>query len=343
LADRPAEKKDRAAAIEKALADVRAEVGSHGGSREAWAKQLAPFRADVAAIKEAKDWVKPGADNFRFMDKGVNLLALDRLEPPAEGKGPVEAIVSINKQLQARDIDLIVVVIPDKEAVYPDKLSKNCPADRAVNVAANQLLDDLLSQDVEVIDLYKTFRDYRTADKDATRLYQLWDTHWHNAASALAAKEIAARLKRYDVVRAALAKENPFTTEPGSRPGKTDLGGPGAKAKAETDKSLWDPFVAIKTRDGKPYADDPSAPILLFSDSFGFISIHLSAHLPAQVANEIHMPIAHLYREGMGPQVPVELGKDMRANPDVRRRVVVWTAVARTFNRTRWATVELPK
>lgn len=346
---------DKPPTREQAIAQTRAviagHVKSHGGSWEAWGRSLEKFRADLREHLARKDWVKHGIDDFKFMGKTLDVALMDQLpaEPAATvpatqsaaspQRDPLETIIATTRALQARGIDVIVVPIPDKIAVYPDKLSVNAPEDRLVAVAMYRAMDHLLANGVEVVDLYTLYRDYRQASGDKVRLYQKMDTHWHNVAAQLAAGEIVRRLKRYDFVQEALKKDNPFVVKADTRAGKSDLAGKDGKARVAADPDLNDAFRAVAFADGRPYADDPDSPIVMFSDSFGMLNMHNGGYTPAQVAYGIRMPIAHVCREGIGPQVPVTLAREEKGKLG-KRKVVIWTCVAREFaSAKRWVPV----
>jgi hypothetical protein len=327
---RAAEIKARAEAVAKTVADLTAELKAHGGTYEAWAKSLDAFRQDIRAANKQPDWVKTGREGWHFMNKDLDFVLSDRVKTAAEGVGALETITDVDRQLKAHGIDLIVVLIPDKLVVYADKLCPHTPRDGAVAVAPKRLMLDLAQKDVEVVDLYTLFHDERVKGKDAERLYQKWDTHWHNAAARLAAKAVAERLKRYEFVKQALAKPPLFTTRPGTRPGDGDMANGRANVNVKGDPDLVDKYVSV-LKDGRPYEDAEESPVLVMTDSFGEKNMANGGHFAAHVALNINLPVSHHQQQGGGAQVPTVLAREDRDTLP-SRRVVVWTMVARTLS-----------
>lgn len=318
----------RAESIRQALAAMDAELKeSGGGSWKAWAERLEPFRADFREKLAAKHPVK---HNFRLDGTGIRLTLADSVDEMPNGRRPFDCIVHTSEQLKGRGIDLIVAFIPDKVAIYPDYLSEEAPADGIVAIQMKRLMRDLLAKDVECVDLYTAFRDARRKTGDKVHLYYDYDRHWRNAGCRVAAEEIAKRLMRYDFVRKALATGNPYTTKPHRRTDghKTD-----------------DVMLVVRKADGRRYGDVGSSPIILTTDSYGMYNMHLKAHLTAQVAVHVGMPLTFLCQQGLWDNMPLELAKlDKSRGYLAGRRVVVWTLIGRAlgYGGRAWSRVPIP-
>ena len=75
---------------------------------------------------------------------------------------PIAAIVDFRDQLAAHGIRLVVMPVPNKESVYPDRLTSRAEPRRGVLAPRTQdLLDTLRAANVEVIDLFKEFGEAR--------------------------------------------------------------------------------------------------------------------------------------------------------------------------------------
>ena len=110
---------------------------------------------------------------------------------------PVAAIVDFRDQLAAHGIRLVVMPVPNKESVYPDRLTSRAEPRRGVLAPRTRdLLDTLRAANVEVIDLFKEFGEARQQTGVAFQapLYLAQDTHWSPAGVDLAAKAVARRL-----------------------------------------------------------------------------------------------------------------------------------------------------
>ncbi len=300
-------------------------IQDHGGSFEAWAESLAPFRQAL----QAADF-RRARDGWSFRPADRNLLLLDHLDERPSGRCPFEAMVHLDRQLKARGIDLIVVPIPDKTAIYPDYVVGDAaPTDRIVSVAAMRLLLRLTEADVEVIDLYTPFHRHRHVDRNPAPLYYgQGDTHWRNLGMRLASERIAERLMRYPAVRDAQARGNLYKGQPFRRED-------GFKA---------DDVLLVRTRDGADYGDDPRSPFLLTGDSYAFYNSHLRSHFTAQVALHAGLPLDLLFREGLWGNMPVELARRGQAGGYLgHRKAVIYTFIARSLTESAWPRVDLPE
>jgi hypothetical protein len=84
--------------------------------------------------------------------------------------------------------------------------------DRLVAVAAKRMMRDLLTNDVDVMDLFTAYRDKRQETQDKTPVYYYHeDAHWRNLAAQIAGEKIGERSRRYDFVQKALAGGNRYT------------------------------------------------------------------------------------------------------------------------------------
>jgi len=175
-------------------------------------------RALFATLRDAGNPVVTGREGWLFYRSGVEALFLaDRPRPREAGsawvdpepgetsrESVVKAIVHFRDQLRQRGVQLLVVPVPDKASVYPDRLSL-----RAANrwhefrSPTEGLLADLHSLNVETVDLFAAFRDAREKDA-AVRLerpyYLAHDTHWTPAGARLAAETVAAKLRQLNWV-----------------------------------------------------------------------------------------------------------------------------------------------
>ena len=104
----------------------------------------------------------------------------------------VRAIVRFRDQLRERGIQLLVVPVPGKPSVYPDKLTGRA-AGREVDSPTLALIHDLRGRGVETVDLFSAFRAARRQNAD---LYLARDTHWTPQGAALAAEIVGQRLQQ---------------------------------------------------------------------------------------------------------------------------------------------------
>jgi hypothetical protein len=190
------------------------------------------------------------------------------------------------------------------------------------------LFKKLLENDVEIIDLYAAFNEFRKKDQDKHHLfYGKTDSHWRNQGAQVAAEQIAERLKRYDVVQKNLAAGNPYTTEPFHR----DPGQP-----------KEDDVLLIRAGGGAKYGDVGNSPFILTCDSYGYYNSHLSSHLTAQVTRHTATPMTLMFKLGLSGNMSVELAKADRGGSYLQgRRAILWTFIARFFIESSWPKVDL--
>jgi hypothetical protein len=314
----------RAAAIAATKAAIEQEAKAQGGW-DAWYKKLKPMQEDFAKIIGAQKWPWPAKNDYVFYRTSAQLLMMESWDKQPAGADPLAAIVSLDRQLKKRGIDLIYMPIPDKLSIYSDYLSDKAPADRAVFAQSKQLLHRLSENDVEAVDLFTVYRDFRREHPDQA-LYYTKDGHWRNVAARIAGERIAERLKRYAFVRKALAGEALYETKKDAR---TD----GVKADGD--------LLRVLLKGGASYKDAGDSPVVLTGDSFSMYNMgERAAHLSAQVARCINMPVTYVCREGLAQDMPLELAK---RGPDFlnARRVIVWTTRGRCLAEGGWCAVDL--
>ncbi|MEI7730308.1 MAG: hypothetical protein WCO56_12095 [Verrucomicrobiota bacterium] len=153
----------------------------------------------------------PGLNDWFFYRPDLRyLLEPDRREtdtshstwmPPATDTtrrdSVVRAITRFRDQLRERGIQLLVVPVPGKPAVYPDQLTRRASAPESVGDGPTQsLIRTLRQQGVETVDLLDAFRTARRHGTNSSgELYLARDTHWSPRGAALAAGKVSERLR----------------------------------------------------------------------------------------------------------------------------------------------------
>jgi hypothetical protein len=309
--------------IEQAIKQARAELNQAGGW-DAWAQKLVPFRAGVREATRGK-WPWPAKKDFVFQGKAVRLMLADEV-PTRSAVHPREVIVDLHEQLRERNIDLILVLVPDKLSVYPDYLCDRVPDGLSPNLAVKKFMLQLLEDGVEVVDLHRVMARRRQQD-NTQPLYYDRDSHWRNRGARLAAAAIAERLGRYDFI-----------------PNEDERLAYATREHTRTDGHKADHVQIVVRQDtGQTYQGVDDSPVILTGDSFSMYNMHLEGHLPAHVARHIGMPLTYLCQSGLGPTVPVELARLERSGGYLQgRRVVVWTFVTRSLLTDSWRKATLP-
>lgn len=174
----------------------------------------------------------------------------------ASGSDPVPGMREFHEALAARGIRLVIVPVPAKAAVYPDKLV----ADSRVGdvPAAAPFFQRLKGAGLEVIDLEPLFQARRESHPNDL-LYCRQDAHFSPLAASLLA----------DAVHAAVPltnRHNPFVlADPRPLSLTGDLIAGSEWADVVPPEQV--PVVEVKNASGAAINPDPASPILLLGDS----------------------------------------------------------------------------
>lgn len=311
----------------------------------AGAPDLTAFQADVRRQLDARpDQLKGliGRDGFLFFRGDLEYLLSGDLRDQPNERDPYPAIVDFKNQLAARGIDFLLVVIPTKAEVYPEKLSADAPAMPAVIAPwCAKLVEDLNAAGVQSVDLLPTFM----AQRDAS-LYMPQDTHWTPRGAELAASLIAKRVRQYPWYEAARGAGVDYSTREVSFTRMGDICGMLSDAERLPFRPLQLTARQVVAPDGSLYADDPASPIVMLGDSFtGVFHFEDCKHagVSAHLARELSMPVDLIMAQGSGPRIRGQLarrGHDAIAG----KKLVIWTVVARDLYNywAPWQIIPLP-
>lgn len=147
---------------------------------------IEPDLPDAAPVDSR--WIEPGAGRTRQANVA-------------------RTIVRFRDQLRERGIDLVVMPVPGKPAVYPDRFRpRSAGPPPALESPTRQLLDALEREGVPAVDLLAMFQAARGSGGSsdaAPPLYLERDTHWTPAGARLAARAAAQRLRELGAAPAA--------------------------------------------------------------------------------------------------------------------------------------------
>jgi hypothetical protein len=298
-----------------------------------------------------------GRDGWYFYKPGLNAMLARREPKGAAGSvsDPLPAIVDFRDQLEERGIRLIVMPVPNKESVYPDRLTSRADTLRAGVLAprTRELLDRLRAEGVEVIDLFQRFGEARQEGEGegegagALRapLYLAQDTHWSPAGVDVAAREAARRLRDLGWLAPGgrVYRERPVTIQRWGDVLRMLQSPPIERhVMAETVPCMQ----VIQGDDDEPYRETAEAEVLVLGDSFMRIyqqDAPGSAGFIAHLAKELGRPVMSLVNDGGGSTlVRRELG--LRPLYLRNKKVVLWEFVERDIHlgEDGWRKVPLP-
>ncbi|MDA1093423.1 MAG: hypothetical protein O3A25_09190 [Acidobacteria bacterium] len=294
-------------------------------------------QADRIAVSGVDDWVF-FAPELRHLGAGrfwgADAAAVSRARQPADAD-PLPAIQDFKAQLDALGIELLLVPVPPKAAIYPDKVSASLeipiPVPR-LDPAHQEFYERLRDEGIDVLDLTNLFIRERFHPEGA--LYCRTDTHWSGTGCTVAASAIAAEVTSrpwYTALDTAPLGAAWYTT---SITG--DLTREGGVAAGREELRLR----GIVTGDQRPtpVASNPHSPIVLLGDSHNLVfsvgdDMHATgAGLPDQLAFELGLAVDVVAVRGSGA-TPARVNLLRRAQADPTylsgKRLVIWCFAAR--------------
>jgi len=312
------------------------------------ARTLRPWMqyAQFALLTDAGEKALLGRDGWLFYKPGVQYLTCrqDAPEPAAPAADPLPAILAFRDALAARGIRLLLVPAPNKESIYPERLTRR--AQRlpiALCDSTRALLQRLEAAGVETVNLFGTFG--AAKHQAEAPLYLAHDTHWSPAGIDLAAKTVAQRI----LARGWVARGN---VEYGERPLPVRRVGdllrmlrvPPIERRAAPETIAC--AQVVRAGSGALYRDDPGADVLVLGDSFLRIFEHdepRAAGLVAHLACELRRPLASLVSDG-GASTLVRQELARRPALLAHKKILVWEFVERDirFGAEGWQIVPLP-
>ena len=249
---------------------------------------------------------------------------------------PLPAILDFKTQLDALGVELLVVPVPPKSFVYPEKVA----AAPEIPMPAPRLDPDhqafytlLRDQGVDVLDLTDRFLHDRYHPEGV--LYCLQDTHWSGIGCMVAGQEIAAAVRNRPWY-GALAREDfesrwHVTTISGDL--WRDLGEVGPREQLRLRA-----IARSGARGAGRVEPDPSSPVVLLGDSHNLVfqaggDMHaVGAGLADQLAFELGLAVDLVAVRGAG-STAARLNLRRRAQSDPTywdgKRLVIWCFAAR--------------
>lgn len=303
------------------------------------------------------EWLRDGGAKtviagagWYFYKPGLNYMLArpERAKVTNATNDPLAAIVDFRDQLATRGIRLVVMPVPNKESVHPDRLTTRVAPGRGLLAPRTQdLLDRLRAAHIEVIDLFKEFSQARQRTSSASQacLYLAQDTHWSAAGVALAAKAAARRLLELGWVRSGPV-EYCERAAPVQRLGDLVrmLQVPLIERRVKPETV---PCVRVVRRDnGQLYQEAPNAELLVLGDSF--LRIYQrdepgTAGFVAHLGKELQQPVMSLVNDGGGSTL---VRQELHGRPAFlkHKRVVLWEFVERDIGLglEGWPLVPLP-
>lgn len=307
---------------------------------------LAPFQAELNRLaREAEAGGRTavaGLDGWLFSGPELRHVGLETPPETAAGAdGPLpdaalSVILDTRRRLEANGVELLLVPVPPKAVVFPEKVSERLavpvPVPR-LDPALARLYDRLRADGVDVLDLTDLF--IRERFHAEGPLYCRTDTHWSGSGCTTAAAAVAADVRArpwYAAVAAESFGASWYSTGIGG-----DLTGPEGRPAGREEVRLRG--VVRRTGDGPTAVEpDPQSPVLLLGDSHALVfhaggDWHAAgAGLPDQLAFELGLAVDLAAAPTPGAALEA-LRARVLADPGYwsRKRLVIWCFAARAL------------
>ena len=329
-------KRTMAAAAVAALCAGGARPAETGPDAEA---RVTECRERARAADKAEALAVAGRDGWIFFTGELRHMGAGRFweSPDGAGRSPLIAITNFHAQLTRLGIGLLVVPVPPKVVVYPDRLLER-PGPARWDVHHRAFYALLRDAGVPVLDLTDEFIAARDGDGTNGPVYCRQDTHWSPRACAIAAERIAAEIRKFpwfgkvpgtEYRRQAEVRE--ITGDLWTLLGRADL--PKESVTVRT----------VSRREGdawEPPKEDEDSPVVLLADSHGLVfhaggDLHAShAGLADHLSAALGFDVDTIARRGSAANsVRLSFARNLVQKPGYqeRKKFVVWCFTAREF------------
>lgn len=323
-----------------------------GAAPDDLSDRFAAACAALAGAAEREDAMTVvGRDGWLFFAPELRHVGVGRFWGPqaarasrarqADRVDPLLAILDFKQQLDQIGVELLVVPVPPKSVVYPERLPVELllqanGAPPRLDPVHQEFYEVLRSQGVDVLDVTPLFLSNREHPEGPA--YCLQDTHWSGVGCVIAAGTIAAEVRRRpwyaDVERRVYRDEWQTLTIRGDL--WSDLGD-----EAPPPEQIRVRRVSVDGTEGFARVEsDPDSPIILLGDSHNLVfhaggDMHgEAAGLADQLALELGLPVDLVGVRGAGATpARVNLLRRAQRTPGywTTKRLVIWCFAAREF------------
>jgi hypothetical protein len=318
-------------------------VGCFAAQAAGDAPPVAALFASLAAREEADQHAAvAGKDGWLFLTAELRHLGVGAFwggaaaavsrSGRADAADPLPAILDFHSQLKQVGVELILMPVPAKAAVYPDKLldvQAPRPGDPVTADADDEFLRLCARGGVKVLDLVPAFLAARATG--AMPLYCETDSHWSGRGCEVAAQLLAKDIRSRPWFAGIAAR--PFKGDRRQEKITGDLAGiVGGNRPAETVERRF-----VTDESGSPPADWRESPVLLLGDSHTLVfhageDMHGSgAGLADQLAMELGWPVDVIGVRGSGA-TPARINLMRRQDNLAGKKLVIWCFSVREFS-----------
>ncbi|HET9318462.1 MAG TPA: hypothetical protein VFO27_01765 [Bryobacteraceae bacterium] len=301
-----------------------------------YAQQVRPWMQYLTylALRNPGEKAILGHDGWLFYKPDVQYLVEQK---PLSTEDPVTAILAFREELARRGIRLMVIPMPGKPSVYPEKLTRRI----GFRSPTRDWIARLRAAGVETPDLFEIFE---TKSPEAP-YYLRRDTHWSGDAARIAAQAVARRIRDLEWL-------SPGSTDYDVKPiGVSRRGDIMRMMQAPQLEQQFPPEQVrceqvVRRDTGELYHDDPQSPVLVLGDSF--LRIYEkdepgAAGFIAHLARELRCPLTSIVNDG-GASTLVRQELSRKPGLLSGKKLVIWEFVERDirFGTEGWKYVPLP-
>lgn len=322
---------------------------------------LTEARDFTAAVKAGLDTAAAGQQfaiagtdpNWRFLVNELKHLqhgdigAVDLSKVNAEGTDPIPAIAKYNDELKALGVELLLVPVPPKAAIYPEKFASEVDAASVPSLAG--FFKKLADQGLQVLDLEAEFKKAKAAAPDKP-LYCATDSHWSPYGAQLAAGLVAAKYKdRKELIEHQLRDLLKLPEQPLEFHG--DLLSDADRAALPKEKLPAVRAGVAANPNGTDVNTVESAdysPVLVMGDSHcqvfrrgGTMHTTCSGFIDHLVV-DLSVPVEEVSTQASGGEGPrIEIARRTVKEPDFwkKKKIAIWLFSAREFTQGRWKAI----
>lgn len=298
------------------------------------AKSHSAQTENAAVLAGVDGWLFLSSD-IRFLSAGqfwgADAAKVSRAHKP-ESADPIPAIVDFHDQLKKRGIDLLLMPVPPKAAIYPEKLLPDVElhGETAAPYLA-RFYEELRKHELDVVDLSPVFLQNKTAEHGP--VFCKTDTHWSGLGSVLAAQAIKDKIRE----KFSGQPRKDYAAEWKEVTVKGDLGDlAGSNIKKPEPEKIGIRAITDK-QTGAAISPDSNSSLLLIGDSHTLVFHDFLAEksgLLDQLAYETGIVPDLIGTRGSGStSVRITLYRRARKEADylAKKKLVIWCFAAREF------------
>ncbi len=293
---------------------------------------------------------KDGDDPWLYYRQDVEFLVQPSPMDVRSAKldDPIQAISKFRDQLKAKNVELLVAVVPGKPSIYPEYLAgmnSSAMVDKGGAPAfghGKTVLDSLSKLGFNTVNLYSPLWEAKSEDNTKGALYLNDDTHWTPRGAELAAEVISEKVHRMmaDGVVDLGEESMEYVSTDSLADRMGDIGEMSGLNKFNTFK-----IQQVTGHVVSPFKDDfRKSKILILGDSFSRIyqtDAPVNAGWIAHFAKNMKRPVASIVSDG-GASTLVREKMARKAGVLKGKKLLIWEFVERDlrFGAEGWKEVD---